>query len=76
MIVKTKYAGYRNIAELTINFKRYGIGVIVHEWGIRLLLIYWQACIFWPAPNTPLHIERKSAAFFGKLKNRIRFFVK
>lgn len=32
---------------ITITGRRWGLGFVIHEWGVRFLLTKWQACVHW-----------------------------
>ena len=32
---------------LHVGFSHYDVGVQIHKWGIRVMLIWWHTCIHW-----------------------------
>jgi hypothetical protein len=37
---------------LHIGFKHYDLGFQVHEWGLRLMLIWWHVCFYSQVPTS------------------------
>ena len=45
IIKSQKVYKYNDIFILHIGFKNYDLGIQLHNWGIRIMLIFWHICI-------------------------------
>lgn len=45
-IIKKDYVNRNNeVFIIHLGYKQYDLGIQVHNWGIRIMLIWWHLCI-------------------------------
>lgn len=49
-VIPHRYVCNHHLAGCYLWFRKWGLGMAVHEWGVRVLLGPWQLCLHWRKP--------------------------